>query len=62
MLHRRDTAGGNCRTDPPGPVFHILIDCAFGVLGIIPLLLCRKWIRELARQQNMNPVNRFLPA
>lgn len=33
------------------PVFHILIDCAFGVLGIIPLLLCRKWIRELARQQ-----------
>lgn len=30
------------------PVFHILIDCSFGILGIIPLLICRKWIKQLA--------------
>ena len=30
------------------PVFHILIDCSFGVLGIVPLLLCKKWIKRLA--------------
>ena len=30
------------------PLFHILIDCSFGVFGIIPLLICRKWIRKLA--------------
>lgn len=29
------------------PLKHILIDCSFGVAGIIPLLLCRKYIREL---------------
>ena len=29
------------------PLFHILIDCSFGVLGILPLLICRKWIRQL---------------
>jgi len=26
-----------------------LIDCSFGVFGIIPLWLCRKYIRELGR-------------
>lgn len=30
------------------PLFHILIDCSFGVIGIIPLLLCKKWIKKLA--------------
>ncbi len=30
------------------PVFHILIDCSFGILGIIPLLICRKWIKKLS--------------
>ena len=29
------------------PIFHILIDCSFGVLGIIPLLICRRWIKKL---------------
>lgn len=32
------------------PIFHILIDCSFGLLGIIPLLICRRWIKQLARQ------------
>jgi hypothetical protein len=26
-----------------------LVDCSFGVFGIIPLWLCRKQIRELAK-------------
>ena len=30
------------------PWFHIVIDCMFGVLGILPLLLVRKWIKKLA--------------
>lgn len=29
------------------PVFHIVIDCSFGILGIIPLLVCRKWIKKM---------------
>lgn len=29
------------------PLFHILIDCSFGVLGIFPLWLCKKWIKQL---------------
>lgn len=29
------------------PLFHILIDCSFGVLGIFPLWVCRKWIKQL---------------
>jgi hypothetical protein len=32
------------------PLFHILIDCSFGVLGFIPLFICRKWINQLANQ------------
>ncbi len=31
------------------PLFHILIDCSFGVLGIIPLLICRRWIKQLEK-------------
>lgn len=30
------------------PIFHILIDCCFGLFGIIPLLICRNWIKKLA--------------
>lgn len=30
------------------PLYHILIDCSFGVIGIIPLWICRKWIKQLA--------------
>ena len=29
-----------------------LIDCSFGIFGIIPLWFCRKYIRELARVQS----------
>ncbi len=29
------------------PWFHILIDCSFGILGIIPLWITRKWINKL---------------
>lgn len=30
------------------PVWWRLIDCSFGVVGFVPLWLCRKWTRELA--------------
>ena len=29
------------------PLYWRLIDCSFGVFGVIPLLICRKWIKEL---------------
>lgn len=29
------------------PLYHILIDCSFGLIGIIPLWICRKWIKQL---------------
>lgn len=29
------------------PLFHILIDCSFGAIGLIPLLIVRKKIKEL---------------
>jgi hypothetical protein len=29
------------------PWLHILIDCSFGILGLIPLYLTRRWIRQL---------------
>jgi len=31
------------------PLFHILIDCSFGAIGIIPLWICRRWINQLER-------------
>ena len=31
------------------PLFWILIDCSFGILGIIPLFLLRRYINDLAR-------------
>lgn len=31
------------------PMFHILIDCSFGVIGLIPLFICRKMIQQLER-------------
>ncbi len=33
------------------PFFHILVDCAFGVIGLIPLFLCRKWIKQLEKEK-----------
>ena len=32
------------------PLFHILIDCSFGVIGLIPLFICRSWIWQLEDQ------------
>ena len=29
------------------PFFHILIDCSFGAIGLIPLMIVRKKIRQL---------------
>jgi hypothetical protein len=29
------------------PFFHILIDCSFGVIGLIPLLICKRLIKQL---------------
>lgn len=29
------------------PIYWRLIDCAFGVFGIIPVWLCRGWVKEL---------------
>ena len=31
------------------PWFHILIDCSFGIIGLIPLFITWKWIRQLER-------------
>jgi len=39
------------------PLFHVLIDCSFGMIGLIPLLICIKWIKEL---EKTNPHNNFL--
>lgn len=36
------------------PVFHILIDCSFGVIGLIPLFLCRRMIQQLAKNKPGN--------
>jgi hypothetical protein len=33
------------------PFFHILIDCSFGIIGLIPLFICRKWINQLERNK-----------
>ena len=38
------------------PMFHILIDCSFGVIGLIPLAICRKWIKELENEKNVNRI------
>ena len=36
------------------PMFHIMIDCNFGIIGLIPLFICRRWIQKLAIQQKVN--------
>jgi hypothetical protein len=33
------------------PMFHVLIDCSFGVIGLIPLYFCRKWIIQLENKK-----------
>ena len=34
------------------PLFHILIDCSFGVTGLIPLLICKRWIKKLITEKH----------
>lgn len=34
------------------PFFWRLIDCSFGIVGILPLLLCRKYIKQMERMPN----------
>jgi hypothetical protein len=36
------------------PMFHVLIDCSFGVVGLIPLYFCRKWIKQLEENKMAN--------
>ena len=31
------------------PRFHIIIDCSFGIFGIIPLMIVRRWIVQLEK-------------
>ena len=47
-----------------GPIRHIpfawrLVDCSFGLLGTIPLLLCRQMIVQLERKEAENRVRMF---
>jgi hypothetical protein len=43
-----------CGTIRGIPIYHILIDCSFGVIGIIPLLVCRKYVLHLEEILNEN--------
>ena len=36
------------------PVWWRLIDCSFGVFGLIPLWLCRRWAADLETQSQEN--------
>lgn len=36
------------------PMFHILIDCSFGLIGLLPLGICRKWVKELPQNNIPN--------
>jgi hypothetical protein len=31
------------------PLYHVIIDCSFGVVGLIPLAICKKWISQLEK-------------
>jgi hypothetical protein len=33
------------------PLFHVIIDCSFGIIGILPLFICRRWILQLSKQK-----------
>jgi hypothetical protein len=36
------------------PMYHILIDCSFGLIGLIPLLICKKWIKQFEENKMTN--------
>ena len=40
-----------CGTIRGIPVYHILVDCSFGVIGIIPLYVCRRFVLQLEALQ-----------
>jgi len=40
------------------PIYWRLIDCAFGVFGIIPVWLCRRWVKQIEESSGEN-LNRF---
>jgi hypothetical protein len=33
------------------PWFHIVIDCSFGILGLVPLFIVRGWIKKLEQME-----------
>jgi len=33
------------------PYYHVIIDCCFGLIGLIPLLICKRWINQLKLQR-----------
>ncbi len=35
------------------PLFHIIIDCCFGAVGLIPLFICRRWITQLEKSESL---------
>ena len=39
------------------PYYHVLIDCSFGLIGIIPLLICKRWIKKLEMASDFAPVS-----
>ncbi|MBR2261972.1 MAG: hypothetical protein IJ916_09780 [Paludibacteraceae bacterium] len=39
------------------PFYWTLIDCSFGVFGIIPLLICLKYIKRLEQEQKEGRVS-----
>jgi len=41
-----------CGTIRGIPFLHILIDCSFGIFGMLPLFLCRKYILQLEKTIN----------
>jgi hypothetical protein len=35
------------------PWFHIMIDCSFGIIGIVPLYITRRWIKQLEASEQL---------
>jgi len=38
------------------PIYWRLIDCSFGVFGIIPVWFCRRWAKEIEGSAKLEPV------
>lgn len=38
------------------PMFWRILDCSFGLIGIIPLSICRKYIKQLEVKENESPL------